>query len=70
LKAYIVPPQTVMSLYTVSGELVNSVVEVGGLIGWNGTNNFGTMVSTGTYYYVIKNKDKVLLTGKVLVLID
>ena len=70
LKAYFVPPNSVMSFYSVSGELVNKVGEVGGLIGWDGRNNFGAMVSSGTYYYVIKNKDSILLKGKVLVLID
>ena len=70
LKAYQCPPGSVMTFYTVSGELVRSSGEVGGMIPWDGRNNAGAMVSTGTYYYVIKNNDVVLLTGKVLVLIS
>jgi len=59
-----------MDIYTISGEKINHILEFGGLIGWDGRNNFGAMVSTGTYYYVIQTKASVILKGKVLVLMD
>jgi len=70
LKAYMVPTGSTMSFYSVSGELVRSVGESGGWIKWDGRNNNGAMVSTGTYYYVIQSNSTTLLKGKVLVLID
>jgi hypothetical protein len=72
LKAYQVPPDATMTIYTVSGELVIDPrsPDAAGYIYWNGRNKNGMMVSTGTYYYVIKNGSSTLLSGKLLVLID
>lgn len=69
LKAYQVPSGSTMSFYTVSGELVRSLSESNGVILWDGRNNNGMEVSTGTYYYVIQSGTTVILTGKILVLI-
>jgi hypothetical protein len=69
LRAYQVPPGSTMSFYTVSGELVRTLSETNGIILWDGRNNNGVEVSTGTYYYVIQSGTTVLLTGKILVLI-
>ncbi|HUO57023.1 MAG TPA: hypothetical protein VMV05_02500, partial [bacterium] len=71
LKAYLAPPNSRLEIYTVSGELVRSIPEVGGTILWEGKNNYNVYVSTGTYYYVVRDKgDKALYTGKLLVIMD
>lgn len=71
MKAYQIPAGASLSLYTVSGELVITLQpDATGLITWNGKNGNGASVSGGVYYYVIKNKDKILLSGKLLVIID
>jgi hypothetical protein len=59
-----------MDFYTVSGELVRALTESGGEILWDGRNLYGNMVSTGTYFYVIKSGETVLLKGKLLVLMN
>lgn len=63
-----VPTGTSLDLYTVSGEKVISVPEIGGNIQWDGRNKGHWMTATGLYYYVIKNGSQVLLTGKLLVI--
>ncbi len=67
LKAYQVPPGSTMTLYTVSGEPVNTVGETNGLILWDGRNKNGHIVSSGIYYYVIQNSGKLLYRGKLLI---
>ena len=57
-----------MSYYTLSGELVKNLGETSpGYIDLDGKNTNGVPVSTGIYFYVIQNNNKVLLTGKVLI---
>jgi hypothetical protein len=72
LKAYQVPVGYSLYIYTVSGELVLDPLtpDNTGLITWNGRNKNGVVVSTGTYYYVIRNGSSTLLAGKILVLIE
>lgn len=71
LQAYQVPLGAKMTVYTLSGELVNTLAaQPTGYIYWYGTNSSGAFVSPGIYYYVIQNGSNTLLTGKVLVLKD
>ncbi len=71
LKAYQAPPGATMSLYTLSGETVVNpalTANTSGYITWNGTNSNGAPVAAGIYYYIIKNGNTTLLSGKILVL--
>ena len=71
LQAYQVPLGAKMLIYTLSGELVNTLAaQPTGYIYWYGNNSSGSPVSPGIYYYVIQNGGSNLLTGKVLVLRD
>jgi hypothetical protein len=56
-----------VSFYTVSGELVNSLSESGGIVQWNGRNRSGVLVSSGIYFYVIQAGQTVIQKGKFLV---
>ncbi len=68
LKAYQVPSGATMSLYTLSGEMVDQLTpNSSGYIYWYGANQNGVPVSAGVYYYVIKNGNSTLLSGKLLV---
>lgn len=71
LKAYQVPLTAGMNIYTLSGEALFSsplTPDSSGHIYWDGTNENGVPVSAGIDYYVIKDGNKVLLSGKILVL--
>jgi hypothetical protein len=73
LKAYQVPAGGTMSIYTISGEIVvNPPLQPDGtgLITWNGKNSNGVPVSSGIYYYLIKEGSKTLASGKILLLRD
>ena len=73
LKAYQVPSDGKMSIYTISGEVVvNPPLEPNGAgyIYWDGKNSNGVPVSAGIYYYLIKSGNKTLLSGKILLLRD
>lgn len=71
LQAYQVPLGAKMTIYTVSGELVNTLAALPtGYIYWYGTNSGGAPVAAGIYYYVIQDGSNTLLTGKVLLLRD
>jgi len=56
--------------YTVSGEFIQKVFVSGGMVQWNGQNQFQTYVSSGIYFYVIQLDDKTVATGKFLVTRD
>ncbi len=71
LKAYQAPPGATMGIYTLSGEAVVNpalTANTSGYITWNGANSNGAPVAAGIYYYVIKNGNSTLLSGKILVL--
>ena len=71
LQAYQVPLSAKMTIYTISGELVNTLAPLPtGYIYWYGTNSSGAPVAAGIYYYVIQDGNSKLLTGKVLLLRD
>lgn len=71
LQAYQVPLTAKMTLYTVSGELVNTLAPLPtGYIYWYGTNSSGAPVAAGIYYYIIQDGNTTLLKGKVLLLRD
>lgn len=57
-----------VEIYTVSGELVWKATAAEPRVEWNGRNEKGRLVSGGTYYYVIRLGDQVLLKGKLVVL--
>ncbi len=70
LKVDCLPDNSTVSFYTVSGELVASVGEVGGRVEWKGKNQTGAWVSPGVYYYMIQLGSQVLGKGKFLVAIN
>ncbi len=61
------PLDSTVSFYTLSGELVQSLPETGGMVQWNGRNRNGALVSSGIYYYVIQLGQQVIQHGKILV---
>jgi hypothetical protein len=70
LKVYQAPPNSPLSIYTVSGELVigNVKADSQGWIHWYGTNKFGIKVSAGIYYYVLQSTGgSNLLSGTLLI---
>ena len=68
LKVYQAPPGAVLSIYTVSGELVASATaDQNGWILWYCRNKYGVQVSGGIYYYVVKTGDSTLLNGTLLI---
>jgi hypothetical protein len=62
-----IPPGATVSFYTVSGELVFSLPETGGMVQWDGRNRNGVLVSSGVYFYVIQVGNEAKGTGKFLV---
>ena len=60
------PPGAIVGLYTVSGELVKTLHEYGGMAQWDGVNERGAAASPGIYFYVAQDGQKVLVGGKVL----
>jgi hypothetical protein len=60
------PPNAKVSIYTVSGELVQQVTAVSGLAQWNGLNRNFVRVSPGIYFYAAQSGTTTLLTGKFL----
>jgi uncharacterized repeat protein (TIGR01451 family) len=60
LKFINVTPGSLITIYTVSGEMVASIDCKVIRAEWNGKNNRGSRVSPGVYFYIIKN----LETGK------
>jgi hypothetical protein len=70
LRVYQVPQGATLGIYTLSGEQVLTPLspDSQGWIKWKGINQNGVPVSSGIYYYVIKDGSTVLLKGKLLIL--
>jgi hypothetical protein len=76
LKISCMNPRTKVSIYTISGELVQTLDQTtacqvvntwGTVYCWNGRNRSNWPVSTGVYFYVVFEDDKVVQRGKFLV---
>ena len=67
LKIDCLPDNATVSIYTLSGEFVAQANPIGGLALWKGVNQKGVPVSTGIYYYVIRQGSQLLLRGKLIV---
>jgi hypothetical protein len=67
LKIDCLPSGSVVSFYTVSGELVQEIPEFGGWAQWNGRNKNGIPVSTGIYYFAVLKDGNSSGQGKFLV---
>jgi hypothetical protein len=62
-------PGSQISIYTLSGEFVNSMDVPGINAVWNCKNIQNEGVSAGIYYYIVKNKNSGLLyTGKLFIM--
>ena len=63
------PGQSVITIYTLSGEIVMNFYSKNSVVTWNGKNTNSRQVSPGVYYYVIKLKNSAgSLTGKIFVI--
>lgn len=68
LKISCLPPNAQVFIYDISGELVNVINQSGDPTEWQGAKNQnGVPVSSGVYFYVIKNGNIVLQRGKFLI---
>ncbi len=68
LRISCLPAGAQVFIYTLSGELVNSISQSGDPTEWVGAKNQqGSTVSPGIYYYVIQNGQMVLQRGKFLI---
>jgi len=56
-----------VTFFTLSGEVVRKIQEVNGMVLWDGRNEYGVLVSTGIYFYVIQQGEKVIQSGKLVV---
>ena len=68
LKFSCLPDGSTVEIYTLSGELVCRVTPVAQLAQWDGRNLNGVLVSSGIYYYVVRQGSSALAEGKFLVL--
>jgi len=68
LKISCLPSGAQVSIYTLSGELVNRFGPSGDPTEWMGKNPKGDSVSPGIYFYVIQNGQTVAQQGKFLVM--
>ena len=61
-------PETEISIYTITGELIisNKIGALDESWNWNGKNSLGNNVFSGVYIYVIKNQTEVK-TGKITI---
>jgi hypothetical protein len=66
LKVDYLPQGSLVSFYSLSGELVLALGTVGNRVEWNGKNRYGVPVAAGIYYYIVENDGKVLDRGKIL----
>ena len=61
------PDGAKVSIYTVSGELVQELTEESGSAYWDGKSKAGSLVSMGSYVYVIRIGKETVKRGKVVV---
>ncbi len=62
------PGQSVITIYTLTGEIVMNFYSKNSVVTWNGKNTNSRPVSPGVYYYVIRLKNSTgTLTGKIFV---
>jgi hypothetical protein len=70
LKVTGMPMGAVLYIYTVAGELAKRQEGgngAGGSTEWDGRNDWGQTVATGTYFYVVRLGDKTLSEGPLVV---
>jgi hypothetical protein len=69
LKFANLPRATHISIYTISGELVNDFNPKAAVAYWDGKNINMKMSASGIYYYILKyNNDQSVLTGKIFLI--
>ena len=68
LKIINLPIGADIQIYTISGEMVISLTAQTPIVYWKGRNSFGSLISPGVYYYVIKLNSNILLTGTIFVI--
>ncbi len=62
-------PGSIVKIYTLSGELVNTIFAESIMVEWNTRNRFGYRVSPGIYYYtVVNSKTDNIQKGKLFIL--
>jgi hypothetical protein len=59
-----------VDFFTLSGERVREVQEIGGMAYWDGRNEARLFVSPGVYFYVIQANGQVLEEGKIIVSVN
>lgn len=63
------PKETMIVIYTISGEMVQVYKNISSTVTWDGKNIKEKMVSTGIYYYLISwEKGRRKMTGKIFVI--
>jgi hypothetical protein len=63
------PGDSVITIYTISGEAVLNFYSKQSVVPWDGKNMNGKVVSPGIYYYLIRLKNSTrVLTGKIFVI--
>jgi hypothetical protein len=67
LKCADMPPNSRLTIITVSGEVVFRGMEFGGRVEWDGGTDKGARVSSGIYYYLVDLRDVRLATGVLVV---
>ena len=67
LKVYMLPQGAIVQFFTISGEKVREYGERNRRVEWDGKNEQGTPVATGTYYCIVRSGSTKLLTEKIIV---
>jgi uncharacterized repeat protein (TIGR01451 family) len=69
LKFANIPPEGIVNVFTVSGELVFRMPAVEPYVYWDGHNNYGGAVSPGIYYYVVTSPRYTFLKKGILYIV-
>jgi hypothetical protein len=67
LKISCLPDGATVDFYTLSGERAARITAIAQPATWDGRNENGVPVSSGIYYYVIRQGEQVLQEGKLIV---